>query len=62
MNLEGHQNCITGTIVTAILLNGGIFPIGQRSEASQWMVCYQRDLPHLVNRPRVAGAVFLSPL
>ena len=23
LNLEGHQNCITGLKVTAILLNGG---------------------------------------
>ena len=26
-------------------------------EASRWRVCYQRGLPHLVNRPGVAGAV-----
>ena len=37
LNLEGHQNRIT-----AILLNGLIFPIGQSSEASQWRVCYQQ--------------------
>ena len=28
LNLEGHQNCITGSRVTAILLNGWILPIG----------------------------------
>ena len=25
---KGHTNCITGSKFTAILLNGGIFPIG----------------------------------
>ena len=34
LNLEGHQNCITGSRFTAILLNGWIFPIGQSGEAS----------------------------
>ena len=48
LNLEGHQNCITGSRVTAILLNGWIFPIGQSGEASRWRVCYQRGLPRLV--------------
>ena len=28
LNLEGHQNRITGSRVTAILLNGWILPIG----------------------------------
>ena len=28
LNLEGHPNRITGTKVTAILLNGWILPIG----------------------------------
>ena len=27
LNLEGHLNCITGSRVTAILLNGWILPI-----------------------------------
>ena len=27
LNLEGHPNCITGSRVTAILLNGLILPI-----------------------------------
>ena len=27
-NLEGHLNYITGSKVTAILLNGGVLPIG----------------------------------
>ena len=47
-NLEGHQNSITGSRVTVILLNGWTFPIGQSGEASWWRVCYQRGLPHLV--------------
>ena len=34
LNHEGHHNCITGSRVTAILLNGWIFPIEQSSEAS----------------------------
>ena len=41
LNLEGHQNLITGSRVTTILLNGWIFPIGQSGEASRWRVCYQ---------------------
>ena len=48
LNLKGHQNRITGLRVTAILLNGWIFPIGQSGEASPWRVCYQRGLPRLV--------------
>ncbi len=31
LNLEGHQNRITGLKVTAILLNGWILPIGGAS-------------------------------
>ena len=31
LNLEGHQNCITGSRVTVILLNGWILPIGGTS-------------------------------
>ena len=38
LDLEGHQNCITGTRVTAILMNEWIFPIGQSGEASRWRV------------------------
>ena len=48
LNLEGHQNRISGSRVRAILLNGLIFPIWQSGEASRWRVCYQRGLPHLV--------------
>ena len=48
LNLEEHHNLITGTRVTAILLNEGIFPIGQSGEASWWRVCDQRGLPRLV--------------
>jgi hypothetical protein len=29
LNLEGHQNRITGSRVTAILLNGWILPVGE---------------------------------
>ena len=49
-NLEGHQTPMTGSRVTAILLNGWIIPIGQSGEASWWRVCYQRGLPRLVTR------------
>ena len=45
LKLEGHPNRITGSGVTAILLNGLIFPIGQSGEASWWRVCYQWGLP-----------------
>ena len=31
LNLEGHQNCTTGSRITAILLNGWILPIGGAS-------------------------------
>ena len=31
INLEGHPNCITGPIVTAIVLNEWILPIGGTS-------------------------------
>ena len=31
LNLEGYPNCITGSKVTAILLNGWILPIGAAS-------------------------------
>ena len=48
LTIEGHLNYITGLRVTAILLNGWIFPIGQSGEASQCRVCYQRGLPRLV--------------
>ena len=48
LNLKGHQNRITGSRVTAILLNWWISPIGQSGEASRWRVCYQRGLPRLV--------------
>ena len=44
-NLKGHQNRITGSIVTVIFLNGLIFPLGQSGEASRWRVCYLRAYP-----------------
>ena len=46
--LEEHRNCIAGSRVMAILLNGWIFPFGQSGEAGWWGVCYQRGLPCLV--------------
>ena len=39
LNLKRHQNCITSSRVTAILLNGWIFPIRQSGEASPGGVC-----------------------
>ena len=48
LNLEIHQNRTTDSRITAILLNGWIFLIGQSGEASQWRVFYQRGLPYLV--------------
>ena len=48
LSREGHQNRITGSRVTAILLNGWILTIGQSGEASRWRVCYQQGLPRLV--------------
>ena len=48
LKLEGHQNRITVSRVTAILLNGWILPIGQSGEASRWRVCYKRGLLRLV--------------
>ena len=31
LNLEGHQNCISGSRVREILMNGWIFLIGEAS-------------------------------
>ena len=31
LNLKGHPNCITGSKVTTILLNGWILPLGGAS-------------------------------
>ena len=31
LNLEGHLNCITGSRVTSILMNGWFLPIGGSS-------------------------------
>ena len=39
-NLKGHQKCITGSQVTAILLNGWICPSGQSGEASRYIVLF----------------------
>ena len=33
-NLKGHHNCITGSRVTAVFLNGWILPIGGASAVS----------------------------
>ena len=49
LNLEGHQNCTTGSRVTAILLNAWIFPIGQSGEDSRWRVCYEEEKSQSVN-------------
>ena len=61
LNPKGHQNCIIGSAVTMILLNGLIFPIGQSGEASHWRVCYQRGLHRLVSiyfdGDRISGLV-----
>ena len=38
LNLEGHQNHITGSRVTTILLNCLIFPIGQSGEAVEGLL------------------------
>ena len=46
--MKDIQKHITGSRVTATLLNEWIFPIGQSDEASWWRVCYQRGLPRLV--------------
>ena len=43
LNIEGHQNCITGSRVTAILLNEWILPIGGASAVEG--VCDQRGYP-----------------
>ena len=40
LNPKGHQNCITGSRVTAILLNGWTLPIG---EAALGRVCSLRS-------------------
>ena len=67
-NLKGHQNHITGSRVTAIMLKGWIFPFGQSGEASRWRwrVCYQRGLTRLVyrdlNEPYFWVFVYLRPL
>ena len=49
INLVEHQNRITGSNVTVILLKRWIFPIGQSCKASQWRVCYQWGLPRLLS-------------
>ena len=38
LNLEGHPNCIIGSKVTVILLNGLILPVG---DAASGRVCAQ---------------------
>ena len=48
LNLEGHQNRITDSRMTAILLKKVNFPTGQSGEASRLRVCYQQGLPRLV--------------
>ena len=48
LNLKVHKNRITGSRVTAILLDEWIFIIGKNGEASRWRFCYQQGLPCLV--------------
>ena len=48
LNIEGYNNRITGSRVTATLLNQCIFPIGQSDEASRCRICFQQGLPRLV--------------
>ena len=45
INLEGHQNRIIGSKVTAILLSGWILPIGG---VALERVCHERHQPHLL--------------
>ena len=64
LNPGGCQNRITDSRVTAILLNGWIFPIGQSGEASRCWVCYQRGLPFLVQiqcAEYISKAIFHTP-
>ena len=41
LNIAGHQNCITGSRVTTILLNGWILPIGE--VASVWRLLKMKN-------------------
>ena len=47
INIEGHPNCITGSRVTPILLNGWILPIGRASAVEGLR---STGLPHLVSK------------
>ena len=49
--IQHVTNRITGSRVTAILLNAWISSIGHSGGASRWRVCYQRGLPRLVYFP-----------
>ena len=74
LNPEGHKNPISGSKVTAILLKGWIWPIGEASAgeglrlqpAQQTCflrkVGFQKRCQAIVNRPGVAGAVEQTPL
>ena len=46
LNLKGHHNCIIGSRVTKVLLNGWILPIGG---ASALEGLWSLGLPYLVN-------------
>ena len=45
LNIEGHPNCITGSRVTAIFLNGWILPMGGASSMEDLQ---STELPRLV--------------
>ena len=55
---KGHPNCITGSKVTAILLNGWILPIGEASSVKDL-----RLQPAQIQRmnERMKGLSFTSP-
>ena len=42
LNPEGHQNPISGSKVTAILLNGWIWLIGEASAGEEWILVVGR--------------------
>ena len=59
LNPEEHQNPISGSKVTAILLEGWILPIGGVSAGEGLRLQPVQQV--CINRPGVAGAVLQSP-
>ena len=57
LNLRGHQNCITGSRVTAILLNGWTLPIG---EAASGRVCACSLRSRLVSVSKLSQGIPMS--